>query len=461
MRIAVVGVGYVGLVSGACLAQIGHEVVCTDNDAGKIASLQAHVCPIYEENIQQMLDANTAEGRLRFTTDAAAAIEFAEVVFICVGTPPLENGDADLSAIERVAQTIATHSTSPKLVIEKSTVPVRTGERVQKALEIYSPKGAKFRVASNPEFLREGTAVGDFMHPDRVVVGVNDPETEQQLRQLYAPILERKFPCPVHAQGCPESAAPVFVVTTISSAELIKHASNSFLAMKISYANLIADFCDRMGGDVDQVTAAMGLDPRIGAQFLRAGLGFGGFCFPKDLQAFIRLGEKAGVDVDMLKAVQQVNRHRLDRFLEAIREALWIVRGKRIGILGMSFKPNTDDIRFSPALELARRLIAEGATVCAYDPQALPRATAEVAGIVPAADEYAVAENSDALVIATEWPQFARLDWERIRGSMARPLLLDGRNLLDPATMRQLGFEYYSFGRPFGGAALSNAVSLK
>ena len=448
MRIAIVGVGYVGLVTGTCLAQIGHEVVCTDNDCRKIDSLRAHVVPIYEENIQQMLDDNMAAGRLRFTSDAAEAIRFADAIFICVGTPPLDNGDADLSAIENVAHTIASVATTPKLIVEKSTVPVRTGERVQRALQIYSRSGVHFRVVSNPEFLREGTAVGDFMHPDRIVVGVEDSESERQMRAIYAPILDGKFACPVHGSSCDFSSKPQFIATSIASSELIKHASNSFLAMKISYANMIADLCDRMGGDVEQVCRAMGLDPRIGPQFLRAGLGFGGFCFPKDVQAFIRLGEKAGVDVGLLKETERVNRKRLDRFMELIHDTLWIVRGKRVAMLGLSFKPKTDDIRFSPAVALAQRLIAEGATVCAYDPQALGRAIAEEPSIVAAAGEYEAVKGAEALIIATEWPQFAALDWNRVRNSMTRPLLFDGRNLLDPAAMQELGFEYYCFGRP-------------
>ncbi len=462
MRIAIVGVGYVGLVTGACLAQIGHEVVCTDSDESKIQSLQARVIPIFEENLQPMLEANMDAGRLRFTSDAAEAIHFGDAIFICVGTPPLDNGDADLSSIERVAQNIAAHSPAPKLVIEKSTVPVRTGERLQRALHIYG-RGLPFRIASNPEFLREGTAVFDFIHPDRIVVGVEDAETERQMRAIYAPILEGKFTCPVHAGDCPHEKAPILVATSIKSAELIKHASNSFLAMKISYANLIADMCDRMGSDVEQVTAAMGLDPRIGPQYLRAGLGFGGFCLPKDVQAFIRLGEKAGVDVGLLRETEQLNRRRLDRFLETLHEALWIVRGKRVGMLGMSFKPNTDDIRFSPAVVLAKRLVADGALVCAYDPQALAHAVREIPQMTAAANEYEAAAGADALIVATEWPQFRNLDWERVRDSLARPLLLDGRNLLDPTVMRGLGFEYYCFGRPSanGGANAGLGVAAQ
>ena len=454
MKLAVIGCGYVGLVSGACLAEAGHEVVATDNDAGRIATLQAGKIPIYEPNLDKVLAGVVREGRLRFTADSAEAVRSADVIFICVGTPPTETGEADLSAIDNVARLIATQSRGPKLVIEKSTVPAQTGEQLKKALQVYaSDSSAKFRVASNPEFLREGTAVGDFFHPDRIVVGVEEKQTEEQLRELYRPILEGKFRCPVHQPNCPPAATPEFVVTTIASAELIKHASNSFLGLKISYANVLADLCERLGGNVEEVTRAVGLDPRIGGQFLKAGLGFGGFCLPKDIQAFIKLADRAGVDFGLLKETERVNRQRVDLLMDKVKKALWVMKGKQIAVLGIAFKPNTDDIRLAPAMEVIRRLLAEGAAVRATDPEAMERARGVFPEISYSADAYESARGADALLVLTEWEQFRRLDWKRIREEMARPLVVDGRNMLRPAEMKALGFEYMSFGRPDPAAA--------
>src|ERR1700676_873444 len=317
VKLAVIGCGYVGLVSGGCLAEAGHDVIATDNDSARIASLQAGKIPIYEPHLDKVLDSVVREGRLRFTADGAEAVREADVIFICVGTPPTQSGEADLSAIENVARMIAKESRSPKLVIEKSTVPAQTGEELKRALQVYATNsGAKFRVASNPEFLREGTAVEDFFHPDRIVIGVEEKESEQQLRELYGPILEGRFRCPVHQPHCPPAATPDFVVTTIASAELIKHASNSFLGLKISYANVLADLCEKLGGNVEEVTRAVGLDPRIGGQFLKAGLGFGGFCLPKDIQAFIKLADRAGLDFGLLKEAERMNRQREKGLLE-------------------------------------------------------------------------------------------------------------------------------------------------
>ena len=449
MRISIIGCGYVGLVTGACLAEAGHHVVCTDKDTGRIAKLNEGQIPIYEPHLDRILAANRQAGRLTFTDDAAQAIRTSVAIFICVGTPPLENGDADLSAIDSVARVIATESEKPKLVIEKSTVPVQTGQKLKEALAVYGRKaGVSFRIASNPEFLREGTAVEDFLHPDRIVVGVDDDSVEQQLREIYQPILEGKFNCPVHVPSCPPREQPHFLVTTINSAELIKHASNSFLALKISYANAIADMCERLGANVEEVTRAMGLDPRIRPEFLRAGLGFGGFCLPKDIQAFIRLAERAGMDFALLKEAERINKQRIDRFVEKTRNSLWVVKNKRLGVLGLAFKPNTDDIRFAPAIELIRRFLAEGALIAAYDPAAMEKAQAIFPQISYQQDPYAVAQNADALLLVTEWEEFRALDWERIHRSMARPLVIDGRNLLQPAVMAKLGFEYHSFGRP-------------
>lgn len=449
MRISVIGCGYVGLVTGTCLAEAGHEVVCTDNDLERIAKLKAGVVPIYEPHLDAMLAENYRSGRLAFTSDAGEAVRTGEAIFICVGTPPLENGEADLSAIDDVARLIATEACESKLVVEKSTVPAQTGQQLKRVLEVYRRNGGvEFRVASNPEFLREGTAVEDFLHPDRIVFGVEDETSEKQLREIYRPILERQFRCSVHLSGCPATSPPKLVVTTISSAELIKHASNSFLAMKISFANMIADVCEKVGGDIKEVTRALGLDPRIGPRFLDAGLGFGGFCLPKDVQAFIRLAERSGVDFSMLKEAEKVNKRRIDSFFDKIRHALWVVKDKKVGVLGLAFKANTDDIRFAPSLDVLRRLLAEGAQVRAYDQEAMDRTSAIFPQIHYCREPYEVAQEADALLILTEWEEFRQLDWERIRGLMARPLLIDGRNLLNPAAMSERGFEYYCFGRP-------------
>ncbi|MGH9740349.1 MAG: UDP-glucose dehydrogenase family protein, partial [Candidatus Acidiferrales bacterium] len=450
--------GYVGLVTGACLAEIGHEVVCTDSDVSKIKMLESGGLPIYEPGLDEVIAKARTENRLRFCAKPAEAVPEGDAIFICVGTPPLPNGDADLSAIDHVARMIAAEATSPKLIIEKSTVPARTGQELKRALSVYARKpGVPLRVASNPEFLREGTAVEDFLHPDRVVVGVEDETAERQLYDIYRPVLERKFSCPVHAGACPDGAAPQWLVTTISSAELIKHASNSFLALKVSYANMVSDLAEKLGADIGEVTRAMGMDPRIGSSFLSAGLGFGGFCLPKDLQAFVRLAERCGVDFSMLKAAEKINKQRIDRFFDKVREALWVVRDKPVGVLGLAFKPNTDDVRFAPAIDLIRRLMEEGASVRAYDPQAIEKARAILPEVEYADSAYEVAKGCEALVIATDWPEFRSLDWKKVRTLMARPLVLDGRNLLSQDEMRALGFEYRSFGRQDAVAAAQPA----
>ena len=448
MRVTVIGCGYVGLVTGTCFAELGHEVVCTDSDRERIAQLKAGGVPIYEPHLDTLLAANCQAKRLSFTQDAGEAVRAGDTIFICVGTPPLENGDADLSAIDRVARLIAIEANAPKLVAEKSTVPAQTGQQLKRALGFYRGKaGFPFRVASNPEFLREGTAVEDFLHPDRIVVGVEDEGAESALREIYRPIVERRFSCPVHAKTCQLTRDVEFVVTTINSAELIKHACNSFLAMKISYANMIADLCEKVDADVHEVTRAMGMDPRIGPAFLNAGLGFGGFCLPKDVQAFIRLAERYGVDSGLLRETERVNQRRVDQLFEKIWQALWVVKDKRVGVLGLAFKPNTDDIRFAPSLEVVRRLLAEGAEVRAHDEQAISKVSALFPEVGPQRTPYEVAQNADALLILTESEQYRQLDWPRIHRIMARPLVIDGRNLLDPAVMNEIGFEYYGFGR--------------
>lgn len=447
MRLSVIGCGYVGLVTGACLAEAGHEVMCTDIDSGRIEQLKAGQVPIYEQYLDKILQSAAKSKKISYTSDQGEAIRFGEAIFICVGTPPRADGSADLSAIDHVAQQIAAEARSPKLVVEKSTVPARTGIELQRALSAYSRGNGGFRVASNPEFLREGTAVEDFFHPDRIVVGVEDSAAAEQLREIYRPILERKFICPVHNGKCPQTHKAEFLVTTISSAELIKHASNSFLALKISYANAVADLCEKLGANVEEVTHAMGLDPRIGTQFLKAGLGFGGFCFPKDIQAFISLASTVGVDFEILKAAERVNKQRIDRFIGKINKALWVVKGKRIALLGLAFKASTDDIRFAPALDVMKRLLDEGVEVHACDPEALEKAKKQFPQAHYHEDPYKALEGAHAALVCTEWDVYKKLDWERAGKIMARKLVIDGRNLYSPAKMAALGFEYASFGR--------------
>jgi UDPglucose 6-dehydrogenase len=448
VRLTVIGCGYVGLVTGACLAAAGHEVFCTDVDKNRIDQLNQGKVPIYEEHLDEVLKRAVAEKKISYTTNAGDAIRAGEVIFICVGTPPKESGEADLSAIDHVARQIAIEARSPKLVVEKSTVPALTGVQLQKALAAYSRDGERrFEVASNPEFLREGTAVGDFFHPDRIVVGVENEASAAKMREIYKPILERKFHCPMHAGKCPPGTSGDLLITTINSAELIKHASNSFLALKISYANVIADLCEKIGADVEEVTNAMGMDPRIGTQFLKAGLGFGGFCFPKDIQAFIHLSASVGVDFDMLKAAERVNKERINTFFQKVHKALWVVKGKRVAVLGLAFKANTDDIRFAPALEVMRRLLEEGAEVHASDPEAISRTKPIYPKVHYHEDPYEALKDADAALVCTEWKIFRDLDWERAGKVMARRLVIDGRNLYSPRKMQDLGFDYHSFGR--------------
>ncbi len=459
MRISILGCGYVGLVTGACLAEMGHEVVCTDNDASKIETLHRGELPIYELNLDEMVARNGAASRLAFTADLGEAVRFGDAIFICVGTPPMQDGDADLSSIDSAARLIAAEARSSKLVVEKSTVPMQTGQKLKRALAIYARNsGNSFSVASNPEFLREGTAVEDFLHPDRIVIGVDDERTEARLREIYRPLVEQSIDCPVHKGNCPPKDPPRLLVTSINSAELIKHASNCFLAMKISYANLISDICENMGADVDEVVEAIGLDSRIGPQFLRPGLGFGGFCLPKDVQAFIRLGERAGADVSLLKDAENINKKRIDNFLAKARHALWVLKDKRIGILGLAFKPGTDDIRFAPAVELIGRLLQEHARIQVYDPQAMEKTKALLPMIHYCDDPHEVAEGAEALMIVTEWEEFKALDWQRMRDSMLRPLILDGRNLLKGAEMVAMGFEYQGVGKAMNEPLPANAA---
>lgn len=432
MKLAIIGTGYVGLVTGACFAEVGHQVLCVDNDTAKVELLRSGGLPIYEPGLEEIVARNVQPGRLAFSSEIADAVAQAEVIFIAVPTPPLPDGSVDLSFIEGVAREIAAHLTAYRIVVDKSTVPVKTGEKVAETIRRYSKARVEFDVVSNPEFLREGFAVEDLMHPDRIVIGVQGPRPVPAMREIYAPL-----------------EAPM-VVTDINSAELIKHAANSFLALKISYINAVAMLCEASGANVQEVANGIGLDQRIGRRFLDAGIGFGGSCFPKDLSAFIKIAETLGYDFRLLKEVQQINAQQMDRFLRKIADTLWVIKDKRLGVLGLAFKQNTDDVRMSPAIELCRRLLAEGARLRVHDPRAMAKARALLppGPTVEYVDERdAVAEGCDALVVATEWPEFKELDLERARRALTHPILFDGRNLFDREEMERLGWVYKSVGR--------------
>jgi UDPglucose 6-dehydrogenase len=449
VRVCVIGCGHVGLVTGGCLAAIGHHVFCVDRDAERVRLLSEGRLPVYEPHLHELILRSRDTGRLTFTTDANTALSSTDVIFLCIGVPQLENGKSDFAALDAAANQIAQAVDRPKLIVERSTVPVKTGEQLKHLLSVTAPSPrARFHVAANPQFLRKGTAVEDFFHPERILLGADEPESEATLRQLYAPILQQDFLCPIHPNGCPSNDPPELLLASVRSAELIKQSSNAFLAVKISYANVLADLCEQIGADVQEVTHAVGLDPRIRKSFLQAGIGFGGDRLPKDLRAFCGLVQQEGVDAGILRAAEDVNSHRVAAFFQKINRALWVLKDKRIALLGLSHKADTDDIRASPAIELYKRLVAAGARVSAFDPQAISSALAALPGLASCTDPYAAAERADALLLLTEWEEFRVLDWQRIRDTMARPLVLDGRNLLSPSYMKSLGFEYHSVGRP-------------
>lgn len=430
MKISVIGAGYVGLVTGACLADLGHDVLCMDDNREKIALLKAGGMPIYESGLSELVRINVDEERLRFSTNIKEAIDFAPLIFICVGTPPKENGEADLSAVEWVGNRIGEQIKAYKLIVEKSTVPVQTAEWLGKTIRAATPNPVEFDIASNPEFLREGSAIQDFMHPDRIVLGVPNQKAASTLVELYQPL-----------------NAP-FLVTDIKSAELIKHSSNAFLAMKISFINAISQICEKTGADVAKVAKGIGLDERIGAAFLNAGIGYGGACFPKDLAAFVHLADQVGYDFKLLKAVADINEVQRQFPVQRIREILGSLQDKVIGLWGLSFKPQTDDLRGSGAVDIIRTLLKEKARVKVFDPVAMENAKTEFPSIHYAKNPYDAAEGCDALILATEWPLFKHLNFLKIKQSMRRALFLDGRNMHDPSRMAGLGFEYISVGRP-------------
>jgi UDPglucose 6-dehydrogenase len=429
MKLTIIGTGYVGLVTGTCFAEVGHDVICVDNDAAKVKLLQSGGIPIYEPGLEELVKKNVAAGRLHFTSSTAEGVQQSDVVFIAVPTPPQADGSVDLSYIEKVAREIAAAMDSYKIVVDKSTVPVKTGEKVGETIKRYCKAAVEVDVVSNPEFLREGFAVEDLMKPDRIVVGVRSPRPVHAMKDIYTP-----FNAPI-------------IITDINSAELIKHASNSFLALKISYINAVAVLCEITGANVQEVAAGMGLDERIGRRFLNAGIGFGGSCFPKDLSAFIKIAEEVGYDFGLLKEVQRINAAQMDRFLKKIVDTLWVLKEKKIGVLGLAFKQNTDDVRMSPAIELCQRLLKEGASLRVHDPKAMDKARAILPDAEYVDDMHSVADGCDALVVATEWDEFKDLDLDRARSKMTHPILFDGRNLFDPAEMEQRGWVYKSVGR--------------
>lgn len=431
MKIAIIGSGYVGLVTGACLAEMGHEVLCVDNDADKIAELEAGRMPIYEPGLDVLVKVNKSEGRLSFSTSIEAGVRHGQIIFICVGTPPTDDGDVDLSAITKVCDIIARHMDDYRLVVEKSTVPVQTGQRVEAIIAANARPGVPFDVASNPEFLREGSAIEDFLKPARVVIGTSSDRAAALLVKLYEPL-----------------NVPL-LLTDINSAELIKHSANAFLAMKISFINAVARICEKSGADVSKVATGIGLDARIGAEFLHAGIGFGGSCFPKDLDAYIRISEKLGYDFRLLREVQAINAAQRLLVIEKLEAALGSLEGARVGLLGLSFKPDTDDLRNAPSLTIAEALLARGAVVTAHDPKSLDKARRlpELSGVTLHESPYEVGRGADALVVVTEWAEFRALDLPTLRDGMRRPVLIDGRNIFDPLRMRALGFDYHGIGR--------------
>ena len=449
MRIAVVGSGYVGLVAGACLADLGHDVILVDNDQSKVAELRNGRVPIHEKFLPELLNRHGGQ-RLTFSDDLKEAVGLSAAIFVAVGTPPTESGEADLSYVESVAREISCGINDYKVVIEKSTVPVYTSEWVRKIILRSGTDPKSFDVVSNPEFLREGTAVTDFLFPDRIVIGCDSPRSAEVLREIYAPLTDGSYYRRSDAIPQPDRALipPPIIVTSTKSAELIKHASNAFLALKISFINAVASVCESVGANVNQVVHGVGTDTRIGPRFLNPGIGYGGSCFPKDVMAFRAVARESGYDFRLLDEVMRINEDQRQRFLRKVRSALWTLRGKNLGVLGLAFKGGTDDIRESPAIFLVQALLQEGCKITVYDPAAMERAQ-EVLGssVRYAKSAYEAAREADALLILTEWEEFANLDLDRVRAELKYPIVIDGRNLYDPEVMAAEGFSYYSVGR--------------
>lgn len=418
-----------GLVSGACFAELGNKMICADDDVPKVEGLKRGILPFYEPGLEEMVHRNMKQGDLSFTTDVEEAAKASDIIFIAVGTPQKPNGEADLTSVEGVSERIARAMDKYKLIVEKSTVPVKTGGWIKRTIQLNNLHDVEFNVASNPEFLREGSALEGFMNPDRIVLGVETERAADTLIELYRPL-----------------NAPI-VVTNIETAELIKHASNSFLALKVSYINAIANLCEKVGADVAKVAEGMGYDRRIGREFLDAGVGYGGYCFPKDLLAFIKVAEEVGYDFELLKVVQRINDFQRQQIVKKARNALWNLKGKTIGVLGLSFKPNTDDMREAPSIDIISQLQEEEANIKAYDPQAMGNARRTLHNVEYCPNPYEVAKDSDALIIVTEWEEFKSLDLLRIKQLLKQPVIIDGRNIFDPAKMKASGFFYTGVGR--------------
>src|SRR5580765_4264701 len=461
MHIAVVGSGYVGLVAGACFADLGHQVIVVDNDQAKLTALKSGLVPIHEKFLPELL-LRHRDHNLTFSDDLGAAVRASDAIFVAVGTPPTEQGEADLSYVESVARGIAGAIDSYKIVVEKSTVPVYTSDWVRKIILRNAAPPDSFDIASNPEFLREGTAVTDFLYPDRIVVGADNERCAAVLREIYAPLTSGSYYRLADAIPQPDRARipPPLIVTTAKSAELIKHASNAFLAMKISFINAVASICESVGANVQQVCQGIGTDSRIGPRFLNPGIGYGGSCFPKDLMAFRAVARECGYEFRLLDEVMRINEEQRKRFLRMTRNALWTLRGKKLGVLGLAFKGGTDDIRESPAILLVQALLQEGCQITAYDPAAIERAREILKSSVEFANNaYEAASDADALLILTEWEEFAALDLKRLRSKMKYPIVIDGRNLYDPEVMAASGFTYYSVGRSASSPEPATAVA--
>ncbi len=433
MKIGIIGTGYVGLVTAVGLAELGHSVVGVDSVAEKIDKISQGVAPIYEPGLEELLRANLKKGHLRFSKDLDQTIRSSDVLFVCVNTPQKEDGSTDMSYVEEVSRRIAENLNGYKLVVEKSTVPVRTSSWIKRTINLYKKKDVEFDVASNPEFLREGSAVSDFLNPDRIILGMESERARDALLGIY------------------EKYKDIVLITNIDTAELIKHASNSFLALKISYINLMADLCEKTDAKIDLVSKGMGLDPRIGEQFLSAGIGFGGSCFPKDVRALVRMGEDLGINMNLLKEVDRINRERVEIFMAKIRQALWILKGKEVAVLGLAFKPDTDDIRNAPSISVISELLQEGAFLRLYDPKAMENMKKnfpEKRGNICYADSpYDAVQDANAVFFVTEWDEFKKMDLKKTKKLMANPIIIDGRNICDPSHVKGLGFEYYSIGR--------------
>jgi len=429
MKVCIIGTGYVGLVTGATLAELGNQVICVDNNEEKVAMLNRDEIPIYEPGLKEIVRSARQAGRISFITSIAEGVKASDIIFIAVSTPPKADGSADLSMVAAVAREVAENLNGYKVVVDKSTVPVKTGEKVAETIKIYSKGEGEFDVVSNPEFLREGSAIWDTFHPDRIVIGTSSQRAADMLIELYKPL-----------------DAPV-IVTDINSAEIIKHAANSFLATKISFANALVHICEASGANVEEVTKGVGLDKRVGSRFLNAGVGYGGSCFPKDVSAFISIADELGYDFKLLKEVERINESQADYFFNKIKETLWILEDKVVAILGLAFKPNTDDMRNAPAEKIIARLLAEGARIKAFDPKSMEKAKEMLPQIEYCESPYQAAEGAEALVIVTEWNEFKEMDLARIKDQLHQPIIIDGRNIYDPEKMAELGFIYKSVGR--------------